>query len=57
MIPEMSRTQAESLIREWGEAQGLILWSDILEALQSQQHTVDQRLREALAVIEQVTQP
>lgn len=57
MIPEMSRTQAESLITEWGHAQGLILWSDILEALQSQQHTVDQRLREALAVIEQVTQP
>ena len=49
----MSRTQAEALITEWGHAQGMILWSDIFEALQSQRHTVDERLREALEVIAQ----
>jgi len=47
----MSRTQAEALITEWGHAQGMILWADIWAALQSQRSTVDERLREAMEVM------
>jgi hypothetical protein len=47
----MSHHQAEALIREWGHAQGLILWADIIDRLQSQLHTVDERLREAMEVM------
>lgn len=46
-----SQNQAEALIREWGHAQGMILWEDMVEALRSQRHTVDERLVKALAVL------
>jgi hypothetical protein len=47
----MSAYAAEQLIRDWGHAQGWILWEDMLVALQSQRDTVDDRLRQALEVI------